>query len=119
MSYPKPQEKAQDPQMVEAVRKMQQVIELGRQARERKNKSLKYPLKDVLIIAHTSAYEKDLTPLMSYLVEELNVHQVRFTTETKLVQTIVKPNFVTLGKRLGADMKKVQTALQSIIYWKF
>jgi len=114
LSFPVALEKALDPQMEEAVRKMQNVITLGRQARERRNKPLKFPLRSLLVIEEGNKYATELAPLMPFIVEELNVSEVKFSSDVSLMQTTIKPNHAVLGKRLGADMKKVQAAIANL-----
>ena len=111
---PQPIEGASNPAIESAVATMQRVIEGGRKVREQQKKSMKQPLKEVVIVAETAVLA-EAEMLESYILSELNVGACRREEDdgTWVVNTLV-PNFKLLGKKLGKDMPKVKTAIMSM-----
>jgi len=96
-----------------AVRRMQNVVELGRTCRERRKVGLKMPLKTMTIMNKDQAFIKDVKSLQKYIEEELNVMEVNYKADAETALTGVL-NFKALGKRLGKDMKKAQDEVKSL-----
>ncbi|KAF2197268.1 hypothetical protein GQ43DRAFT_484276 [Delitschia confertaspora ATCC 74209] len=98
------------------VRRMQAVIELGRICRDRANKGLKIPLKDLVIIHPDPEYLDDVKSLETYICEELNVRDLVLSSEEEKynVQYSVSADFSVLGKKLKKDAVKVKKALPNL-----
>ncbi|AJQ15616.1 ADE_G0001220.mRNA.1.CDS.1 [Saccharomyces cerevisiae] len=99
-----------------AVSRMQSVIDLGRNIREKKTISLKTPLKTLVILHSDESYLKDVEALKNYIIEELNVRDVVITSdEAKYgVEYKAVADWPVLGKKLKKDAKKVKDALPSV-----
>ena len=95
---------------------MQRVIELGRVSRERRTIGLKQPLKTLVVIHPDEAYLSDVRTLESYICEELNIHELIFSSnEDKYnVQYSVTADWPTLGKKLKKEAQKVKKALPDL-----
>ena len=93
---------------------MQRVIELGRVIRERKNVSLKTPVREVIVLTSDQQALDDASGLRSYILEELNARQLTCTLDRAAygVEFKADPNFKALGKRLGPDLQKVTAAIR-------
>ncbi|KAG8843859.1 isoleucine--tRNA ligase [Tulasnella sp. 330] len=98
------------------VKRMQNVIELTRQLRERHTLMLKIPLKDLTIFHPAQQYVDDVGPLASYLESELNIRQVLFSTDEAKsgVKYRATADWPVLGKKLRKDMVKVKNALPNL-----
>ena len=85
-----------------AVSRMQSVIELGRVTRERNTLPLKYPLKEVVAIHRDPEALKDIMSLKTYIMEELNVREVKVTQDKSSygAHLVAEADFKTLGARL-------------------
>eukprot|EP00301_Raphidiophrys_heterophryoidea_P026968 c9418_g1_i3.p1 GENE.c9418_g1_i3~~c9418_g1_i3.p1 ORF type:complete len:1211 (+),score=221.13 c9418_g1_i3:517-3633(+) len=100
--------KALDDHIERSMGYMQTAIELGRSARERRNIGLKTPLRSVLLVHPSQSVLDDIKSLEGYVIEQLNVRGVEYTTdEQKYVELKAQPEFALLGERLGNDMKAV------------
>ncbi|CCD25231.1 isoleucine--tRNA ligase ILS1 NDAI_0E04140 [Naumovozyma dairenensis CBS 421] len=116
LSYPEVREELFDEAIEKAVARMQSVIELGRNIREKKTISLKTPLKTLVILHSDEEYLKDVESLKSYIAEELNVRDIIITTDEAKYNVEYKAvaDWPVLGKKLKKDAKKVKDALPSV-----
>lgn len=98
-----------------AVDRMQQVLLLGRQRREEVKVGIRTPLRCLTIIHSDEELLTGLKRLESYVISELNVLEVRYTSdESAFIELVAKPNFPLLGKRLGKRMKSFQAAINGL-----
>jgi isoleucyl-tRNA synthetase len=99
---------------VESMQTLQAIVELGRNAREKRNISLKTPVKSVVVILRNmkSTIVESLTgPLKSYILSELNAWDfsiVNKADEQNWVTLSLTPDFSLLGKKLGPKMKSAK-----------
>lgn len=116
LSYPEAREELFDVAIETSVARMQSVIELGRNIREKKTISLKTPLKTLIILHNDEQYLKDIEELKDYIVEELNVRDIIITSdEAKYgVEYRAVADWPVLGKKLKRDAKLVKDALPSV-----
>lgn len=116
LAYPNVREELFDSAIELAVSRMQKVIDLGRNIREKKTISLKTPLKELVILHSDPQYLKDVESLKGYITEELNVRNLVITDdEAKYgVQYTAVADWPVLGKKLKKDAKKVKAALPSV-----
>lgn len=116
LSYPTVREELFDADIELAVSRMQTVIELGRNVREKKAISLKTPLKTMIILHGDQKYLDHVEALKGYIVEELNVRDLIITSdEAKYnVQYSAVADWPVLGKKLKKDAKKVRDALPKL-----
>merc|ERR1719326_2422012 len=68
------------------VERMQTVVELGRNTRERKKVGLKTPLKGMSILNKDPGYIKDMETLKPYVMEELNVMELTLRGDTQMIK---------------------------------
>lgn len=116
LSYPSVREELFDSKIELAVSRMQKVIDLGRNIREKKTISLKTPLKELVILHSDPDYLKDVDSLKGYIIDELNVRNLVITSDEKKygVQYTVVADWPVLGKKLKKDAKRVKEALPSV-----
>ncbi|HEV8629528.1 MAG TPA: isoleucine--tRNA ligase [Thermoanaerobaculia bacterium] len=102
--------------LVQRMRMVQQVVALGRAARNTHELKTRQPLAGVTLVS------RDEQRVFAWLAgaggelvkDELNVKQIRFAENRgDFVRHEVRPNFRLLGKRLGAQMPKVKAALEA------
>ncbi|KAB5589114.1 Isoleucyl-tRNA synthetase [Ceratobasidium theobromae] len=114
--FPEVKEEYFDSVIERQVKRMQSVIELTRTLRERHNRALKTPLKDLLVFHPDQEYIDDVKSLQRYIESELNVREVIFTTDE--ARTGVKYRAVAdwpvLGRKLRKDIGRVKTALPNL-----
>ena len=88
------------------------VVRLGRQVRAEHNLKVRQPLKGIHIVSRDAQSLNELEELKHIIIDELNVKAVRFSDrETELATLRAKPNFKTLGPRLGPSVKKAGPAI--------
>lgn len=99
---------------------LQTIVEQGRTAREKRNISLKFPVKNVVaILRNPPEYVVSaLTgPLKNYILSELNTWNLTLIPkeqEHEWVTLSLAPNFGVLGKRLRQKMKAVQSYVKGL-----
>ncbi len=105
-----------DADIERAVSRMQRVVELGRSMREKKNISLKSPLKEFVVVNGDAQFLADIKGLESYILEELNVKQVTVSAEEKKygIKYKLEPDHRILGQKLKKDYAKVRKALPNM-----
>ncbi|KAI8969838.1 isoleucyl-tRNA synthetase [Pilobolus umbonatus] len=116
LEFPKVREEYFDPEIERAVGRMQSVIELGRTIRERSNKSLKTPLKELVVIHSDPQYHADVKALEGYITEELNVRNIVITDKEEKygVKYKAEADWKVLGQKLKKDAMKVKKGLPDI-----
>lgn len=114
--YPTVREEWFDSAIEVAVARMQKVIDLGRNIREKKMISLKTPLKEMVILHADPAYLKDIESLKGYITDELNVRNLVITSDEAAygVEYTAVADWPVLGKKLKKDAKRVKDALPKV-----
>ncbi|KAM2014888.1 hypothetical protein FF2_044689 [Malus domestica] len=114
-SFPKAEGK-RDERMEQSVRRMMTVIDLGRNIRERHNKPLKTPLKEMVIVHPDADFLDDIAgKLREYVLEELNVRSLVTCNDTLEYASLrAEPDFSVLGKRLGKSMGVVAKEVKAM-----
>lgn len=113
---PEPKLDLIDKNIERAVQRMQAVIELGRVLRDRKTIPMKYPLPEMIVIHRDETYLHDVKSLEKYVLEEMNVKKVQFTSDKEKygITLRVEPDHKALGARLKGDFKAVTQALKDL-----
>jgi isoleucyl-tRNA synthetase len=105
---------------VEAMEALQVIVENGRNVREKRNISLRTPVKCVTVILRNpsaNVVESINGPLKAYILSELNAWDlvvVPKEDEHKWVTLALTPDFTKLGKKLGKKMKDFKTFVTSM-----
>jgi isoleucyl-tRNA synthetase len=80
--------------------------------RKKVNIKVRQPLQKVLIPVLSKSMEEQLKKVEDLIKTEVNVKEVQYLSDTEgFIKKRIKPNFVTLGKKLGPKMKAVSSAL--------
>ncbi|KAI3433769.1 hypothetical protein D9Q98_003575 [Chlorella vulgaris] len=116
-SIPEAQEaQAGDAQIQTSVERMQRVIELARTIRERHNRGVKMPVREVVVVHSDQAFLNDLTgDLREYVAEEVNVRALVPCNDPQRYSTVrAEPEWGPLGKRLGKGMLAVSKGIKAL-----
>ncbi|KAI8800331.1 tRNA synthetases class I-domain-containing protein [Cladochytrium replicatum] len=99
-----------------SVSRLQAVIELGRAIREKKNLSLKTPLRELIVIHPSDQFHSDIRSLESYIVEELNVRTITLTKDESQFGISYKllPDHKALGQKLQKAYDPVRKAFAKL-----
>jgi len=116
LSFPEVKEEYFDAEIERQVQRMQAVIDLTRNIRERTNISLKTPLKELLIFHPDGQYLSDVKSLQRYIQSELNVRDVVFTSDETLsgVRYRAVADWSVLGRKLRKNLGRVKNALPNV-----
>ncbi|KAK1738563.1 isoleucine-tRNA ligase [Skeletonema marinoi] len=105
---------------VEAMEALQVIVESGRYVREKRNISLRTPVKCVTVILRNpsaNVIESLSGPLKGYILSELNAWDLVIVPkeeEHEWVTLSLTPNFNLLGRKLGKKMKDFKTHVTSM-----
>ena len=103
-----------DEQLEQAMAAAMEATTLGRSARKEAKLKVRQPLQEA-VIACPPATARVLEALSGIVAEELNVREVRFVTDAGgLVQVSLKPNYRTLGPRMGKEMPAMAEAVAAL-----
>ena len=96
------------------MKSLQQVIEIGRICRERRNLSLKNPISKVIVVSANRQILSGLSDLTNYLKDELNMRDLEVTTDEEDWCVLhADLNLKLLGRKLGKSLKSVRSQVQS------
>ncbi|OLY94669.1 isoleucine--tRNA ligase [Cnuella takakiae] len=110
--FPKADEALIDTLLEERMQLAQDASSLVLSLRKKVNIKVRQPLQKILIPVLSSGMEAQLRKVADLILAEVNVKELEYLTETEgFIKKKIKPNFQALGKKLGARMKVVSTAL--------
>lgn len=103
------------PELEEAVKAMDVLVQLGRNHREKIQVKAKIPLNQIRIIHRSANVLETLKKFEPFFVDELNFRNVIYDShEDQYVSVTAKAHFPSLGKRLGPKMKAVAAGIQKL-----
>ncbi len=114
--FPKVDEKLIDQDLVEKTHLAQQITSMVFSLRKKENIKVRQPLQKVMIPVLDAKTQQQISAVANLVKQEVNVKEVELINAEEAADLIVKqikPNFKTLGARLGKDMKKVAGAITS------
>ncbi len=90
------------------------VVNMARAARNASSLRVRQPLGRLAVAGLTEREARDLTALADLVKDELNVKElVVLPDRAALLSVGVKPNFATLGKKVGGAMKEIAARIQA------
>ncbi|WP_300597826.1 isoleucine--tRNA ligase [Niabella sp.] len=110
--FPKADETLMDQKLEERMQLAQDVSSLILSLRKKVNIKVRQPLHKVLIPVLNPAMKEQLEKVAELIKSEVNIKDVEYLVDTEgFIKKKIKPNFIALGKKLGAKMKAVSGAL--------
>lgn len=110
--YPAPLESAIQPDLEERMELAQNICSLVLSLRKKVNIKVRQPLQKILIPVLNPAMKVQIEKIEDLIRSEVNVKEIQYLTETDgFIKKKIKPNFVALGKKLGARMKAASAAI--------
>nr|XP_027125949.1 isoleucine--tRNA ligase, cytoplasmic-like [Coffea arabica] len=99
-----------------SVSRMMTIIDLARNIRERHNKPLKTPFREMVVVHPDAEFLGDIAgKLKEYVLEELNIKSLVPCNDTlKYASLRAEPDFSVLGKRLGKSMGVVAKEVKAM-----
>eukprot|EP00753_Platysulcus_tardus_P021997 PLAT9190.2.p1 GENE.PLAT9190.2~~PLAT9190.2.p1 ORF type:complete len:1240 (-),score=809.65 PLAT9190.2:93-3773(-) len=114
---PEPDESKMDDRLTQRVARMQTVINLTRLCREKRNITLRMPLRRLLVVHSDQTFLDDVSELSHFVRSEMTLLGVEFTTAERDWCTLgLDPNHKALGVRLGRASKDVKKALPDVTH---
>ena len=84
---------------------------------------MRQPLQKVMLPILDESFIHQVEGVKNLILAEVNVKEIEYITEAAgVIQKKIKPNFKTLGRRLGKNMKVgkgVIVKVKNIIYFQF
>ncbi len=106
-SYPQPDASKTDAHVEQQMDAARRAVTLGRALREKHKLKTRQPLQTLTVVSTADAVRKAIDEHRELLVEELNVKNVVTLKDDATLATLsFKPNFKTLGKRMGPKLKE-------------
>lgn len=112
--WPQANTTAVNPTLEHSMALAQQVCSLVLSLRKKEKIKVRQPLQKILFPADKPEVKQAVQHMSELICSEVNVKEIEFVSANhpSLVKSI-KPNFKTLGKKLGADMKAMAAIVQT------
>jgi isoleucyl-tRNA synthetase len=111
-NFPVADEKVIDTALEERMRLAQDASSLVLSLRKKVNIKVRQPLQKILIPVLNAGMKHQLEKVEDLVKAEVNVKELQYlSNDDGFIKKKIKPNFVALGKKLGAKMKAVSSAL--------
>lgn len=102
------------PDLEQRMSDVREIVGLGHSLRKEHKLKVRQPLANFYIIGPKERLDA-LTSFEQLISEELNIKNIIFYKETpQFIMTTVKPNFRSLGKKVGSRIQEIQKALASL-----
>lgn len=90
------------------------IISAGLRGRKNSKVKVRFPLRRVYIV-NKGETKLDDYEFLSYIIEELNIKEVKFVDDIKDYSVLtIKPNLATLGKKYGNKLPMIREAIENI-----
>jgi isoleucyl-tRNA synthetase len=114
-NYPQADPAVIDENLEEQMQLAQDLSSLILSIRKKVNIRVRQPLQKALVPVLTPTMEAQLRKVEDLVKAEVNIKEIQYLgSDNDFIRKKVKPNFVILGKKLGALMKQVGTALAAL-----
>lgn len=103
-----------DNELEETMQIAQQLSSMVLSLRKKEKIRVRQPLQKVMIPVLDETFGKRLNHIADLFMAEVNVKEIKtLSADNNLIVKKIKPNFKTLGPKLGADMKQLAQAAQN------
>ena len=110
--YPKAEETIIDTELEERMRLAQDISSLVLSIRKKVNIKVRQPLHRILIPVLDGHTKEQIQKIEELVKNEVNIKSVEYLTDTEgFIEKKLKPNFKTLGAKMGAKMKSIAAAI--------
>jgi isoleucyl-tRNA synthetase len=93
----------------------QRISSLVLSLRKKENLRVRQPLKRVLLPILDKSFQTQVEAVKDLILSEVNVKEFEYITDTSgIVNKSIKPNFKTLGRRMGKHMKDVAKVVSAL-----
>jgi len=93
----------------------QRISSLVLSLRKKEKLRVRQPLQRIMLPVLNDAFQKHVEDVRELILSEVNIKEIEFITDTAgLLSKKAKPNFKTLGRRLGKQMKAAVEIISSL-----
>ncbi len=92
----------------------QRISSLVLSLRKREKIRVRQPLQKILLPVLDPSFQKQVEEVRELIQAEVNIKEIEYLTEEGFLKKGIKPNYKTLGKRLGKHMKAAAAAIAGI-----
>ncbi len=111
---PLPQTDWIDSDLEERMSLAREISSLVLSIRKREKIKVRQPLQKILIPVQDEKMQSQIEAVKSIILDEVNVKEIEYLAQDNdVISKSAKPNFKTLGSRLGKDMKEVAAIINS------
>jgi isoleucyl-tRNA synthetase len=116
VTYPEANEGAMDKSLEERMQLAQDISSLVLSLRKKVNIKVRQPLQRILVPVNDSTMKEQVSRVAELIRSEVNVKEIEYleNNENSFIKKKIKPNYVTLGKKLGAKMKAVAAEISKM-----
>lgn len=112
--FPEVKEEAIDKGLEERMDYAQRISSLVLSLRKKENIRVRQPLQKIMLPVLNEKFQTQVDAVKDLILAEVNIKEIEYITDTDgVIKKKAKPNFKTLGKRLGKDMKAANQAIQA------
>jgi len=105
-NFPAPDHALVDAALEQRMSYAQRISSLVLSLRKKEKIRVRQPLQKILLPVLDSSFQQQVEGVKDLILAEVNVKDIEYVTDTGgIIKKKVKPNFKTLGRRLGKDMK--------------
>jgi len=112
--FPKVNEAVIDSALESRMAKAQDICSLVLSIRKKVNIKVRQPLQKILVPVLSRKEQEQLALVKDLILSEVNVKELDMLTDDSFFKKSIKPNFKTLGKKVGAKMKAVAAHINSM-----
>ncbi len=106
VDFPSANESAIDKALEQRMGYAQRISSLVLSLRKKESIRVRQPLKKILLPVLDEAFQHQVDGVRDLILSEVNVKEIEYVTDTTgIIKKGIKPNFKTLGRRLGKNMK--------------
>lgn len=113
--FPADNEDVIDKDLEKRMEYAQRISSLGLSLRKKEKIRVRQPLQKLIVPALSLDFKTKVEAVRDLIEAELNIKELLVTADTEgLIKKGAKPNFQTLGKRLGKQMKLAQNVISNL-----
>ncbi|MBL7705407.1 MAG: isoleucine--tRNA ligase [Taibaiella sp.] len=112
--FPKANDAVIDTALEHRMSKAQDICSLVLSIRKKVNIKVRQPLQKILVPVLSKKEQEQLALVKDLILSEVNVKELDMLTDDSFFRKSIKPNFKTLGKKVGAKMKAVAAHINSM-----
>jgi isoleucyl-tRNA synthetase len=113
--FPQADEQKIDKELEQRMDYAQRISSLALSLRKKEKIRVRQPLRKVLLPVLDNSFQQQVEDVKELILSEINVKEIEYITDTAgILKKKAKPNFKTLGRRLGKDMKAAVQAINGM-----